>query len=82
MTWLTDFAKEHWEAYKAIILKQKHRVGKQYTYFIEGFNAKIRARSSRLVRKSLAFSKSKYWHEKAIKWMLWQFNLEKLNPYI
>ena len=77
-----DFETDYWKAYEAIIPEQQHKVGKQYTYFIEGFNAKIRTRCSRLVRRSLAFSKNEYWHEKAIKWILWKFNLEKLNPYI
>jgi len=77
-----DFETDYWEAYKSIIPENQHKVGKKYTYFIEGFNAKIRARTSRLVRRSLSFSKSEFWHQKAIKWMLWQMNLEKLNPYI
>lgn len=74
-----NFETDGLEAYKSIIPKNQHKVGKKYTYFIEGFNTKIRARCSRLVRKSIAFSKLEEWHEKAIMWMLWTFNLEKLN---
>lgn len=70
------------EAYKTIIPPQQHKVGKHLTYFIEGFNATIRARVSRLVRKSLSFSKKDIWHNLAIAWFFWQLNLERLQPYI
>ncbi|MFT6358876.1 MAG: hypothetical protein ACJAYJ_003104 [Saprospiraceae bacterium] len=32
---------------------------------------------SRLVRKSLSFSKIDKWHNLAIGWFFWQFNLER-----
>lgn len=75
------FETDDWDAYKKIIPAHRHRIGKEYTYYIEGFNATIRARSSRLVRKGLSFSKSDYWHNKAISWFFWQYNLEQ-HPYI
>ena len=60
------FETDHWDAYKKIIPSELHKTGKDLTYFIEGFNATIRARCSRLVRKRLSFSKSEKWHNKAI----------------
>ena len=77
-----NFETDDWEAYQSIIPKEKHKVGKDLTYYIEGFNATIRARTSRLVRKTLSFSKSDKWHNLAIGWFFWQFNLERLYPYI
>jgi IS1 family transposase len=71
------FETDDWEAYQSIIPVKQHKVGKHLTFYIEGFNATIRARVSRLVRKSLSFSKSDKWHKLAIGWFFWQFNLEK-----
>jgi insertion element IS1 protein InsB len=62
------FETDDWDAYKSIIPKEQHRIGKNLTYFIEGFNATVRARVSRLVRKTLSFSKSDQWHNKFILW--------------
>jgi len=74
------FETDDWDAYKKIFAPKQHRIGKKFTYFIEGFNATIRARVSRLVRKSLSFSKKDQWHNAAIAWFFWQFNLER-QPY-
>ena len=71
------FETDHWEAYQSIIPSARHKVGKNLTYFIEGFNATIRARVSRLLRKALSFSKKDKWHHLAILWSLWQFNIER-----
>ncbi|MEO0688513.1 MAG: IS1 family transposase [Cyanobacteria bacterium J06649_11] len=71
------FETDDWDAYKSIIPAKKHKIGKDLTFYIEGFNATIRARVSRLVRKSLSFSKLEYWHNLAIGWFFWQFNLER-----
>jgi IS1 family transposase len=76
-----EFETDDWKAYKKIIPPQRHKIGKDLTYYIEGFNATIRARLSRLVRKTLSFSKKDKWHKKAIAWFFWQFNLER-QPYI
>ena len=77
-----DFETDHWEAYKSIIPAEQHKTGKDLAYYIEGFNATIRARVSRLVRKTLSFSKLDKWHNLAIGWFFWQFNQERLQPYI
>jgi insertion element IS1 protein InsB len=71
------FETDDWEAYRTIIPAHQHKIGKDLTYYIEGFNATIRARVSRLVRKSLSFSKLEKWHNLAIGWFFWQFNLER-----
>jgi len=73
------FETDNWKAYEAILAQKQHRVGKDLTYYIEGFNATIRARVSRLVRKTLSFSKLDKWHNLAIAWFFWQFNLEQLE---
>ena len=51
-----NFETDDWEAYQSIIPAAQHKVGKDLTFYIEGFNATIRARVSRLVRKLLSFS--------------------------
>jgi len=71
------FETDDWEAYRSIIPSKQHKVGKDLTFYIEGFNATIRARVSRLVRRSLSFSKKDKWHNLAIGWFFWQFNLER-----
>ncbi len=75
------FETDDWKAYRSIVPQQQHKVGKDLTFYIEGFNATIRARVSRLVRKTLSFSKLDKWHNLAIGWFFWQFNLEQ-QPYI
>jgi insertion element IS1 protein InsB len=72
-----NFETDDWEAYKSIIPPAQHKVGKDLTFYIEGFNATIRARVSRMVRRSLSFSKLDKWHNLAIGWFFWQFNLER-----
>lgn len=71
------FETDDWKAYESIIPPNRHKVGKDLTYYIEGFNATIRARCSRLVRKTLSFSKLDKWHNLAIGWFFRQFNLER-----
>ena len=64
----TDF----WQAYEAVFPKKRHKaVGKEtgQTSHIERLNGTLRARISRLVRKSLAFSKKVENHIGA----LWDF---------
>jgi len=51
-----DINTDHWEAYGSIIPSDRHFRGKKYTYFIEGLFSKVRARVSRLVRRSTSFS--------------------------
>ncbi len=63
---------DHWEAYKAVLPSKRHcAVGKEtgLTSYIERFNNTLRQRVSRLVRKTLSFSKKLDNHIAAI----WNF---------
>ncbi len=75
------FATDHFESYYQLIPENQHRPGKEFTYYIEGYFAGVRARVSRLVRKALSFSKDFDNHIAAIKYFLWQRNLDSY-PYI
>jgi IS1 family transposase len=71
----TDF----WEAYKTIIPSKRHRaVGKDtgQTNHIERFNNTLRQRLSRLVRKSLSFSKNLQNHIGAIWYFIHHYNAQ------
>jgi insertion element IS1 protein InsB len=70
------FATDYWEAYYQTINQEQHKPGKEYTYWIEGYFAGVRARVSRLVRRSLSFSKKAENHIAAIGYFLWQRNLQ------
>lgn len=65
------FKTDDGEAYRFVIPTEKHKVVKELTFYIEGLNAAIRAKVSRLVRKSLSFSKSDKWHNLAVGWFFW-----------
>lgn len=63
---------DDWEAYKSVLPSKRHRaVGKEtgLTSYIERFNNTLRQRVSRLVRKTLSFSKNIENHVGAI----WNF---------
>jgi IS1 family transposase len=67
-----DFYTDFWDPYAAVFPQDRHYpVAKDsgYTNHIERFNGTFRARISRLVRKSYAFSKSLQNHTAAI----WNF---------
>ena len=69
----TDF----WEAYKQVIPSKRHRaVGKDsgQTNRIERFNCTLRQRVSRLVRKTLSFSKKLENHIGAIWYFIHHYN--------
>lgn len=76
-----QFATDHFESYYQLIPPEQHKPSKAYTYFIEGYFAGIRARVSRLVRKALSFSKDLDNHVAAIRYFVWQRNLDSY-PYI
>jgi len=72
-----SFATDDWEAYKGVIPPSRHRVcakGTGQTNMIERFNCTLRQRVSRLVRKSLSFSKSMSNHIGAIKYFICHYN--------
>lgn len=67
------------DAYAVAIPANQHvACGKQsgQVNLIERFNGTLRQRVSRLVRKSLSFSKSEWFHEEAIKYFIAHYNLE------
>ncbi len=69
----TDF----WEAYEQVLPSKRHRpVGKDsgHTSYIERFNNTLRQRVSRLVRKTLSFSKSIDNHIGAIWYFVHHYN--------
>jgi len=69
---------DYWEAYEKVFPECRHRaVGKEtgQTNHIERFNCTLRQRVSRLVRKTLSFSKKEYNHIRAIRYFIWNFNL-------
>lgn len=69
----TDF----WKAYQAVIPAQRHRaVGKNtgLTNHVERFNNTLRQRVSRLVRRTLSFSKSLTNHIGAILFFINHYN--------
>lgn len=71
------FETDDWEACRAVLPSDRHWIGKEYTYFIEGFFVEVRARVNRLVRKNLSFSKKWENHIAVLKYFFWQFNLEQ-----
>jgi insertion element IS1 protein InsB len=73
----TDF----WAAYAAILPSRRHRtIGKEtgLTSYIERFNNTLRQRVSRLVRKTLSFSKSLENHIGAIWYFIHYYNVSLL----
>ena len=68
---------DFWEAYEQIIPSKRHRaVGKETgkTNYIERFNCTMRQRVSRLVRKTLSFSKKIENHVGAIWYFVHYYN--------
>jgi insertion element IS1 protein InsB len=76
------FYSDDWEAYKGVIPPARHQVcGKEsgLTSGIERFNCTLRQRVSRLVRKSLSFSKKLANHIGAIKYFICHYNQEVVH---
>ena len=68
-----------WDAYGLAIPTNQHVACEKQSgqvSLIERFNCTLRQRVSRLVRKSLSFSKSNWFHEEAIKYFIAHYNLE------
>jgi IS1 family transposase len=75
-----SFFSDYWKAYQRVFESKKHvAVGKDsgLTSHIERFNSTLRHRVSRLVRKSLSFSKSLTNHIGAIRYFIYHYNLHK-----
>jgi insertion element IS1 protein InsB len=76
------FYSDDWEAYKGVIPSGQHQVcGKEsgLTSGVERFNCTLRQRVSRLVRKTLSFSKKLVNHIGAIKYFICQYNREAVR---
>jgi IS1 family transposase len=76
----TGFFSDYWQAYLKAFENENHfGVGKDsgLTAYIERFNATLRQRASRLVRKALSFSKSLHNHIGAIKYFICNYNLDR-----
>ena len=74
------FYTDGWQAYEGVIPDKQHRVVKKQrriTNHIERFNCTLRQRVSRLVRKSLSFSKKLANQIGAIKYFICHYNLDK-----
>jgi insertion element IS1 protein InsB len=74
----TDF----WSAYPAVLPSEQHEpVGKEtgLTSYVERFNNTARQRISRLVRKTLSFSKKLQNHVGAIWYFVHHYNLSLLK---
>ena len=71
---------DFWKAYQAVIPDEQHQaVNKQsgLTNHVERFNNTLRQRLSRLVRKTLSFSKSEQMHLICLHLFLHRYNLER-----
>jgi IS1 family transposase len=71
---------DFWEAYAAVLPSKRHRaVGKEsgQTNHIERFNTTLRQRCSRLVRRTLSFSKSLANHIGAIWYFVHDYNAQQ-----
>ena len=74
--WYTDF----WDAYREVLPTKRHRaVGKEsgQTNHIERFNNTLRQRCSRLVRKTLSFSKKLVNHIGALWYFIHDYNAQQ-----
>jgi IS1 family transposase len=68
-----------WDAYAPAIPHKQHVACEKQSgqvSLVERFNCTLRQRVSRLARKSLSFSKSDWFHEKAIKYFIAHYNLQ------
>lgn len=75
---------DRWEAYGLAIPTAQHTACEKQSgqvSLIERFNCTLRQRVSRLVRLSLSFSKSDWFHQGAIKYFISHYNLECRNKY-
>jgi IS1 family transposase len=69
------FLTDDWEAFRAVLPKTKHRIGKRYTKAIEGINTFFRTRLRRLMRRTVCFSKKLVYHYSMIKIIICYRNL-------
>lgn len=70
------FYSDDYASYKGVIPEKRHTISKGRTNHIERFNCTLRQRVSRLVRKTLSFSKCLDNHIGAIKYFICDYNLK------
>ncbi len=78
-----SFYTDDWEAYRQVIPAAQHQVcdkGPVHTNAIVRFNCTFRQRVSRLVRKTLSFSKKLENHIGPIKYFICHYNQEVIRP--
>ena len=77
------FYSDDWDAYKGVFPSERHRSSKKKkdTNHLERLNNTIRQRVSRLVRKTLSFSKKLQNHVYAIKYFFCNYNLEQQEKW-
>lgn len=76
---------DFWQAYEKVLPQRTHHaVGKEsgQTNHIERFNNTLRQRLGCLIRKTLSFSKSWFWHEVRVLLFLLRYNAEKRDDYL
>ncbi len=78
-----DFYTDQHDAYRSAFPKEKlHQVKSGFASLIERMNCTLRQRVSRLVRKSLSFSKKLENHIGAIKYFLFHYNIEAFTKFL
>ena len=77
------FYSDDWDAYKGVFPPQRHKSSKikKDTNHLERLNNTIRQRVSRLVRKTLSFSKKLENHIGAIKYFFCNYNIEQQRKW-
>ena len=71
------FYTDNWDAYADVLPKSRHQIVSKDSglcSYIERFNCTLRQRNSRLVRKSLSFSKSEINHVGSIRYFICHYN--------
>ena len=68
------FLTDAWQAFRAVLPKAKHLIGKMYTKTIEGINTFFRTRVRRLARRTVCFSKKLIYHYSMIKLVIYHRN--------
>ena len=65
------------KSYDKVIPESKHHTGKKFNQNIERLFCTMRQRVSRVVRKSLSFSKKWENHEMALRYFFWHYNFQR-----
>ena len=69
------YCTDHWQAFKEVLPREKHIIGKKHTKKIEGINTWFRTRLRRLVRRTVCFSKKLIYHYFIMKTAIYERNI-------